>query len=68
MKFQSRLRSAAVMQVTRNLVNDYFNLIPQAASLLRDLPKVAPLFTANFITSVTSLYTLTGLFCALVSF
>lgn len=44
------------VQLANGLVNDYFVLVPKSVDLLRELPKIAPLFTANFLTAVTEMY------------
>ncbi|KAK6634138.1 hypothetical protein RUM44_004746 [Polyplax serrata] len=46
------------LELAKGLVNDYFVLVPKAIERLQDLPKIAPRFTANFITAVAELYSL----------
>lgn len=51
-------------EVCRGLVQDYFQLTPSApphfAAALRALPTMAPLFTANLITTLSQLYAKIG--------
>ncbi|XP_047501133.1 uncharacterized protein C7orf26 homolog [Penaeus chinensis] len=51
-------------EVCRGLVQDYFQLTPTApphfAAALRALPTMAPLFTANLITTLSQLYAKVG--------
>lgn len=53
-------------EVCRGLVQDYFQLTPTApphfAAALRALPTMAPLFTANLITTLSQLYAKVGKF------
>lgn len=44
------------IQLANGLVNDYFVLVPKSVDRLKELPKIAPLFTANFLTAVTEMY------------
>jgi hypothetical protein len=41
------------------LVKDFFVLTPQAAVKLRELPQLAPLFTANLLTAFTAMFGVT---------
>lgn len=44
------------LQLANGLVNDYFVLVPKSVDRLKELSKIAPLFTANFLTAVTEMY------------
>lgn len=44
------------LQLARAIVNDYFIFIPSAVPRLIALPKIAPQFTANFLTAVAEIY------------
>ncbi|KAG8296903.1 uncharacterized protein C7orf26 homolog isoform X2 [Homalodisca vitripennis] len=44
------------IQLAQGLVNDHFILMPKGNGSLQDLPIIAPLFTANFLTAVTEMY------------
>lgn len=44
------------IQLAQGLVNDHFILVPKGNSSLQDLPTIAPLFTANFLTAVAEIY------------
>ncbi|MPC21789.1 uncharacterized protein E2C01_014786 [Portunus trituberculatus] len=54
-------------EVCRGLVQDYFQLTPSApphfAAALRAMPTMAPLFTANLITTLSQLYAKIGRWC-----
>lgn len=44
------------LQLAKAIVNDYFIFIPSAVPRLSSLPKIAPHFTANFLTAVAEIY------------
>lgn len=44
------------IQLAQGLVNDHFILMPKGNGSLQDLPIIAPLFTANFLTAVAEMY------------
>lgn len=48
--------SEVVVGLVRELVNDYFVLVPRVNASLQDLCQISPRFTVNFITAVTALY------------
>lgn len=53
---QQGCTSDIVVSLVRDLVTDYFCLIPRSVSFLQDLPQVSAHFTAHFITAATALY------------
>lgn len=52
--------SSYSLELAKGLVNDYFVLVPKAVERLQDLPRLAPQFTANFLTAVAELYSVKG--------
>lgn len=48
--------SSHSLQLAKSIVNDYFIFIPTAVPRLTTLPKIAPHFTANFLTAVAEMY------------
>lgn len=44
------------IQLAKALVKDYFILAPNTVPKLKILPKIAPQFTANFLTAVANIY------------
>lgn len=48
--------SSYSLELAKGIVDDYFILVPEAVERLRDLPQLAPQFTANFLTAVAELY------------
>lgn len=44
------------IQLAQGLVNDHFMLMAKGCGSLQDLPQIAPLFTANFLTAVAEIY------------
>uniref|UniRef100_A0A1B6DVE1 Uncharacterized protein n=1 Tax=Clastoptera arizonana TaxID=38151 RepID=A0A1B6DVE1_9HEMI len=44
------------LQLAQAVVSDFIILLPDAASKLKDMPKISPLFTANFLTAITEMY------------
>ncbi|XP_063221178.1 integrator complex subunit 15 isoform X2 [Bacillus rossius redtenbacheri] len=48
--------SKGSLDLAEGVVKDYFDLVPKAASVLQDLPRLAPQFTANFLTAVAEMY------------
>lgn len=48
--------SHSSLQLARAIVKDYFALIPNVLETLYSLPKIAPQFTANFLTAIAEIY------------
>ncbi|KAF4526615.1 hypothetical protein B566_EDAN006431 [Ephemera danica] len=46
----------STVNLANMLVKDFFILTPQAAVKLRELPQLAPLFTANLLTAFTAMF------------
>lgn len=44
------------LQLAKSIVNDYFIFLPTSVPRLINLPKIAPHFTANFLTAVAEIY------------
>ncbi|KAL3876927.1 hypothetical protein ACJMK2_034708 [Sinanodonta woodiana] len=51
-------QSQAVCDLAQKLVDDYCLLFPNVSMNFQRLPSVSPLFTCNFITAVTTIYTM----------
>lgn len=52
-------QSQAVCDLAQRLVDDYCLLYPSVSSTFQKLPKVSSLFTCNFVTALTTIYTYT---------
>lgn len=53
-------QSQCVCDVAQQLVDDFCLLYPDIKTSFKKLPAVSTLFTCNFITALTTIYTYTG--------
>ena len=60
---QQHLGHPSALQLTESVVENYISLVVDALDSLENVVEISPLFSLNFITSLTDLYNKSGKFC-----
>ena len=60
---QQHLGHPSALQLTESVVENYISLVVDALDSLENVVDISPLFSLNFITSLTDLYNKSGKFC-----